>query len=125
MHWKVVQFRHTIVRLMSLLHAYALEEMSGNMIDVEPLDRGGLGAEFAHYIRDLSATYRFNKVEMVMHVIQSLIVAAHHGGILDVPPPILTRVYQTISRGFVHFLNTKKITDTKFPFPYVQLIVCN
>merc|ERR1719321_932766 len=43
-------------------------------------------------------------------------------GVLKIPPPILSRVYQTISRGFVHLLNAKKIQDTKYPFPYVQLI---
>jgi hypothetical protein len=39
-----------------------------------------------------------------------------------IPPPIASRVYQTISRGFVNLLNAKKITDTRFPFPYAQLI---
>jgi len=34
----------------------------------------------------------------------------------------LSRVYQTISRGFVNLLNAKKIQDTRFPFPYVQVI---
>jgi len=43
-------------------------------------------------------------------------------GILKIPPPILSRVYQTLSRGFVNLLNAKKITDTRFPFPYAQLI---
>ena len=27
-------------------------------------------------------------------------------GVLKIPPPILSRVYQTISRGFVNLLNT-------------------
>lgn len=43
-------------------------------------------------------------------------------GVLKIPPPILSRVYQTISRGFVNLLNTKKITDTKFPYPFAQII---
>ena len=97
---------------------------------------------------------------------------------MKIPPPILSRVYQTISRGFVNLLNTrlgpssrkvclaivyatglpephfpvlirtfsmairlkacltacsaayadpqprKKITDTKFPFPFAQIIAC-
>jgi len=51
-----------------------------------------------------------------------LITSAFEDGIIAIPPPILSRVYQTISRGYVNLLNTKKITDTKFPFPYVQLI---
>merc|ERR1712048_898572 len=54
--------------------------------------------------------------------IQTLITDAFHHNTLVVPAPIMSRVFQTISRGFVNLLNTKKITDTKFPFPYVQLI---
>ncbi|CAD7965367.1 unnamed protein product [Amoebophrya sp. A120] len=123
MHWRVVKFRHTLVRLMSLLHGFALEEMSGNCIDVLTLDKSSLGKPFLKYINELSSTYKFNKVEMVLHLMQSLIITAHHAQLLDVPSPILSRVFQTISRGFVHFLNTKKITNTKFPFPYVQLII--
>jgi len=51
-----------------------------------------------------------------------LITRALDDGVLKVPPPIASRVYQTISRGFVNLLNAKKITDTRFPFPYAQLI---
>ena len=43
-------------------------------------------------------------------------------GVLAIPPPILSRVYQTLSRGFVNLLNAKKIADTRFPFPYAQTI---
>merc|ERR1711964_132930 len=60
--------------------------------------------------------------EVLLHLLQSLITNAHEIGVLKIPPPILSRVYQTISRGYVNLLNTKKITDTKFPFPFVHLI---
>merc|ERR1719446_1319660 len=58
----------------------------------------------------------------MLHLVQSLITNAYDEGILKIPPPILSRVFQTISRGFVNLLNAKKITDTRFPFPFVQLI---
>jgi len=66
--------------------------------------------------------YKFNKVEVMLHLVQSLITKAHEDAVLNIPPPILSRVFQTISRGFVNLLNAKKITDTRFPFPYAQLI---
>ncbi|CAE7024865.1 unnamed protein product, partial [Symbiodinium sp. CCMP2456] len=44
-------------------------------------------------------------------------------GVLDIPPPILSRVYQTLSRGFVNLLNAVKIKDTNFPFPWAQMIM--
>merc|ERR1712176_122073 len=58
----------------------------------------------------------------MLHLLQSLITDSHDKGILKIPPPILSRVYQTISRGFVNLLNAKKIQDTKFPFPFAQVI---
>ena len=44
-------------------------------------------------------------------------------GVLKVAPPILSRVYQTLSRGFVNFLNAKKIADTRFPFPHPAVVI--
>lgn len=55
-------------------------------------------------------------------MIQVLITHNLQIGVLDIPPPILSRVYQTLSRGFVNLLNAVKITDTNFPFPWAQLI---
>merc|ERR1719395_338200 len=74
------------------------------------------------HVTECHNKYGFNKVEVMLHLLQSLIVSAHDDGVLKVPPPILSRVFQTISRGFVNLLNAKKITDTRFPFPFSQLI---
>lgn len=118
----VNEFRHTLVRLMSLCHGSALEEIADNQIQLESIDSFGLDDGTLIHLRDCQHQYGFNKVEVMLHLVQSLITNAHSKGVIDVPPPILSRVYQTISRGFVNLLNAKKITDTKFPFPYAQLI---
>merc|ERR1719326_1517830 len=55
-------------------------------------------------------------------MIQTLIVNAQDVGIIKIPPPILSRVFQTLSRGQVNLANCKKITSTLFPFPYAQMI---
>jgi hypothetical protein len=55
-------------------------------------------------------------------MIQTLVVDGQDSGILKIPPPILSRVFQTISRGQVNLANCKKMTSTLFPFPYAQLI---
>jgi len=119
---KVMKFRHTIVRLMSLAHGSALEEIAGDQVQLETIDIFGLDAGTLRHLKTCHETYKFNKVEVMLHLVQSLIIQAHEDGIIKVPPPILSRVYQTISRGFVNLLNAKKITDTRFPFPYAQLI---
>jgi len=120
---EVCQFRHTIVRLMSLVHGSALEEIAGFHGRMETIDVQGLSSATLRHMKDCVETHHFNKVEVLMHVLKNVITQAHKDGILDVPPPILSRVYQTISRGYVKLLESKKITDTKFPFPLVQLLL--
>lgn len=118
----VMNFRHTIIRLMSLAHGSALEEISGNSMELESIDVFGLDRGTLRHLTDCHTKFHFNKVEVMLHLVQSLITNALDSGVLKIPPPILSRVYQTISRGFVNLLNAKKIQDTRFPFPYVQLI---
>lgn len=119
---EVNEFRHTLVRLMSLCHGSALEEISDNSIKIESIDVFGLDDGTLNHLKDCHEAYDFNKVEVMLHLVQSLITRALDEGVMIIPPPIASRVYQTISRGFVNLLNAKKITDTRFPFPYAQLI---
>mmetsp|Transcript_47554 Transcript_47554/g.85608 ORF Transcript_47554/g.85608 Transcript_47554/m.85608 type:complete len:380 (+) Transcript_47554:65-1204(+) len=120
---EVMKFRHTLVRLMSLAHGNALEEISDHQFTLRTIDPGGLDPAVLKFLRETHDDYNFNKVEVNLHLIQTLITQANANGLTQVPPPVLSRVYQTISRGFVNLLNTKKITDTKFPYPYVQLLI--
>jgi len=119
---EVLKFRHALVRLMSLCHGSALEEISQNSVKVECIDILGLDKGTLAHLVECHDDHGFNKVEVMLHLVQSLITSSNDAGVLNVPPPILSRVYQTISRGFVNLLNAKKITDTRFPFPYAQLI---
>eukprot|EP00406_Dinophysis_acuminata_P061812 CAMPEP_0179287606 /NCGR_PEP_ID=MMETSP0797-20121207/40353_1 /TAXON_ID=47934 /ORGANISM="Dinophysis acuminata, Strain DAEP01" /LENGTH=216 /DNA_ID=CAMNT_0020996545 /DNA_START=148 /DNA_END=799 /DNA_ORIENTATION=- len=117
----VREFRHALVRLMSLCHGIALEEVSDNQFDLSTIDVLGLDLRTLEHLTNCSTRYHFNKVEVNIHLIQTLITTAFNRNILDVPAPILSRVFQTISRGFVNYLNAKKIAAVKFPFPYSQL----
>ncbi|CAK9058555.1 Hypothetical protein SCF082_LOCUS31188 [Durusdinium trenchii] len=119
---EVMTFRHTLVRLMSLCHGSALEEISGDVVELRVIDVMGLDSTTLHHLWECSEVHKFNRVEVCLHLLQTLITKALDDGVLKIPPPILSRVYQTISRGFVNLLNTKKITDTKFPFPFAQII---
>jgi len=119
---EVRDFRHTIVRLMSLCHGSALEEIGDNNFALDTIDTFGLSNATLKHINDCYTHYSFNKVEVMVHLLQSLITKAHADGLLLIPAPIMSRVYQTISRGFVNFLNAKKIQDTKFAFPYAQVL---
>jgi len=124
---EVEDFRHTLARLMSLMHANALDEIAESTDDVEgypTLDLAGLDQGTLKYLKDceFKENLKFNRVEVLVHMIQTLIVAKQDNGVIKIPPPILSRVFQTLSRGQVNLANCKKITNTLFPFPYAQLI---
>jgi len=119
---EVMDFRHTLIRLMSVCHGSALDELkidqteSYEVLDLLGLDEGTL--QMLCNAKGLG----FNRVEVLLHLTQVLVTTAMKKGIIDVPPPVLSRVYQTLSRGFVNLLNAKKIKDTNFPFPHAQAI---
>eukprot|EP00931_Biecheleriopsis_adriatica_P010778 TRINITY_DN111837_c0_g1_i1.p1 TRINITY_DN111837_c0_g1~~TRINITY_DN111837_c0_g1_i1.p1 ORF type:complete len:487 (+),score=75.70 TRINITY_DN111837_c0_g1_i1:102-1562(+) len=121
---EVLQFRQTLVRLMSLIHSSALQEVTehGENIMYECMDLGGLDQETLGYLREAKTTLRFNRVEVIVHMLQVLIVRNFESGVIDIPAPILTRFYETLARGQVDVMNAKKISNTMFPFPYAQLI---
>jgi len=121
---EVDDFRHILVRLMSFCHCAALEEIGGDSVKAkyDVVDISGLSMETLTYLRVSKAVFKFNRVEVLLHMIQVLVTQALDDGVLRIPPPILSRVYQTLSRGFVNELNSKKITDTLFPFPYTQVM---
>eukprot|EP00435_Cladocopium_sp_Y103_P030392 s820_g7.t1 len=101
---EVMAFRHTLVRLMSLCHGSALEEISGDVAELRVIDVMGLDAPTLHHLWECSEVHQFNRVEVCLHLLQTLITKALDDGVLKIPPPILSRVYQTISRGFVNLL---------------------
>jgi len=123
----VWNFRHTLIRLMSLMHSSALDEIAqtaGSNEGYPALDIGGLDQGTLRYLRDCKFDMEldFNRVEVILHMIQTLVVKNQSNGVLLIPPPILSRVFQTLSRGQVNLANCKKITHTLFPFPYAQMI---
>lgn len=116
-------FQHKVVRLFSMLHALSLAEVEDDadeederwafeleLPDVECLDRVSL----------LALKASSCKVELVFHWIQCLVVDALASGILNTPPPIVTRAYQELASGMVKFHECLKIARVPLPFPYTQ-----
>eukprot|EP00928_Gymnodinium_smaydae_P005817 TRINITY_DN11999_c1_g2_i1.p1 TRINITY_DN11999_c1_g2~~TRINITY_DN11999_c1_g2_i1.p1 ORF type:complete len:477 (+),score=61.45 TRINITY_DN11999_c1_g2_i1:118-1548(+) len=115
---QVKTFKGELVRLMSLLFSLSLQRvttMSESEFDV--FDLSGLDHEALLHLRGSR-----NKVEIVLQWVQRLIVINSKNGVLDAAPPILSRVFQELSRGFVILLDAEKITEFPFPFPYCQLL---
>lgn len=125
----VMDFKHTLVRLVSLMHAMAIAEMEDtpkeNTRDVHAynykvIDASGLDDETLKALRDSSS-----RVELLYQWTQSLIVENIATGVLSsIPPPILSRSFQELGNGMVAFQQAMKLSCVPFPFPYAQVCDC-
>ncbi|CAK0893286.1 unnamed protein product [Prorocentrum cordatum] len=117
----IMRFSHTLVRLFGLMHAMALEEMSGvdDLIQFPLLDIDGLDKKDLMILTTAAAHGR--TVEIVCQWIKVTIIRATHTGVLDVPAPILTRVFQELGTGLVNYHEAVQVVIWPFPFPYAQM----
>eukprot|EP00927_Polykrikos_kofoidii_P037735 TRINITY_DN3195_c0_g1_i2.p1 TRINITY_DN3195_c0_g1~~TRINITY_DN3195_c0_g1_i2.p1 ORF type:complete len:776 (-),score=105.58 TRINITY_DN3195_c0_g1_i2:164-2491(-) len=123
---RVFVFQNTLIRLVSLMHGAALRQVTGGDgegEEFEVLDVQGLDDESMDYLGVECGLHEINRVEVLLHWVQVLITDSIGDGVLVVPPPILTRSYQTLSRGMVNLHNVRKLADVPFPFPLSQMII--
>eukprot|EP00929_Paragymnodinium_shiwhaense_P102906 TRINITY_DN6612_c0_g1_i1.p1 TRINITY_DN6612_c0_g1~~TRINITY_DN6612_c0_g1_i1.p1 ORF type:complete len:628 (+),score=119.37 TRINITY_DN6612_c0_g1_i1:123-2006(+) len=116
---EVEQFLHQLVRLVSLLHAAALQSVS-NMHDttLEVIDYFG----FEDDVRLDWLSERPERAEIVAQWIRRLMMQTLDRGVLSAPPPILSRAVQELDRGIVDLNNARRINLIPFPFPYAQMV---
>mmetsp|Transcript_16014 Transcript_16014/g.28543 ORF Transcript_16014/g.28543 Transcript_16014/m.28543 type:complete len:625 (+) Transcript_16014:95-1969(+) len=120
---KVNEFQLTFIRLMSLMHGAALRQISGYREEFPVLDLQGLDEDTLLYLAGCEEMLS-NRVEVLLHWIQVLITDNQAlTRVIAVDSPILTRAYQTLSRGMVNLHNARKIADVPFPFPLSQTVV--
>lgn len=116
----VVRFSHFLIRLMSMLHCAALQQIAcveDNRFEI--INPEGISTDSLKYLSEHDPDVR---CEIVLLWIQRLIVASHADETLKVPPPVLTRAFQELSRGIVTLHDAQRIKEVPFPFPYSQLI---
>eukprot|EP00747_Dinoflagellata_sp_TGD_P129851 gnl/TRDRNA2_/TRDRNA2_174750_c1_seq2.p1 gnl/TRDRNA2_/TRDRNA2_174750_c1~~gnl/TRDRNA2_/TRDRNA2_174750_c1_seq2.p1 ORF type:complete len:517 (+),score=63.43 gnl/TRDRNA2_/TRDRNA2_174750_c1_seq2:84-1634(+) len=118
------RFRHTVIRLFSLLFACALAELEdmdheetdieGNpyhrAFNLELLDVGAFDDHTLSYLKTIDW-----KVELVTHWILTAMTASRD---FVVPPPIITRAYHELASGTSKFNDCLKIVNVPFPPPY-------
>mmetsp|Transcript_38096 Transcript_38096/g.89236 ORF Transcript_38096/g.89236 Transcript_38096/m.89236 type:complete len:450 (-) Transcript_38096:189-1538(-) len=118
--------KHVIVRLFSLLHAAALAELrEKELAEDEEFEHGD---ELLFNVIDpqglagcLEVIEKHPcKVSVVFQWIQVTIVDNVKSGMLSIPPPILSRVFQQLGEGMVVFHDAAKISEVPIPFPYAQ-----
>jgi len=123
-------FQHTLVRLVSLLNAVVLMDISRSdtgiqgseftsarafeleLIDVEGIDRQSL----------LMINEVTEKAELIFHWIMQLVVESDNRKIFSVAPPILSRAFQELGTGMLRYHEARKIARVPMPFPYVQCL---
>eukprot|EP00429_Kryptoperidinium_foliaceum_P018162 CAMPEP_0176041760 /NCGR_PEP_ID=MMETSP0120_2-20121206/20717_1 /TAXON_ID=160619 /ORGANISM="Kryptoperidinium foliaceum, Strain CCMP 1326" /LENGTH=476 /DNA_ID=CAMNT_0017375167 /DNA_START=33 /DNA_END=1463 /DNA_ORIENTATION=- len=114
---EVRAFQFVLSRLMSLLVCYSMCDISKLDRECFPhLDMGQICPESIKYVDSTSA-----RQNIVLQWVQRLVVEKHRSGIIDIAPPILSRVFQEFSIGFVHMIDANKITTVRFPFHFAQL----
>mmetsp|Transcript_45028 Transcript_45028/g.130256 ORF Transcript_45028/g.130256 Transcript_45028/m.130256 type:complete len:451 (+) Transcript_45028:151-1503(+) len=118
----IMKFQHLAVRLFSLLHAMAIgeiEEGEGNegvmAFNLELIDPCGLDKQTWTTLRHCR-----HKATLVFTWLQTVIVENIKTGVLSIPPPILSRVFQEMANGMVALHEAQKIANIPFPFPYAQ-----
>eukprot|EP00450_Noctiluca_scintillans_P036165 CAMPEP_0194539700 /NCGR_PEP_ID=MMETSP0253-20130528/79723_1 /TAXON_ID=2966 /ORGANISM="Noctiluca scintillans" /LENGTH=385 /DNA_ID=CAMNT_0039386003 /DNA_START=91 /DNA_END=1245 /DNA_ORIENTATION=+ len=116
----IMTFQQTLVRLVSILSAMILAELEGcddeksvNAWHFDLLDADSLEQKFLVRLREAD-----RRPEVVFQWIQNLIVENISTRVLDIPPPLLTRTFQDLGSGMIHYHDALKYADTPFPFPY-------
>lgn len=115
----VEHFQHHLTRLVSMLFCAAFQQLAQiedqrfEVISYKNMDAVG--------IQWLGENHE-EKTELVLQWIMRLIVEQERAGVVDIAPPILSRVFQEFSNGMVQLDQARTITDVPFPFPYAQII---
>lgn len=121
---KVDVFKNTLIRLFSILHAVALGEIEDSCVDTalevqaykfELVDVDGIDDESLLTIMKCDS-----KVELLFQWIQQLCVENIMCGVLNIPPPILTRAFQEMANGMIAVNEAIRVSSIPFPFPYAQ-----
>lgn len=116
----VNHFREYLLRLMSLLHCYALHQVCELADDrLEVVDLSGLSPDTVEFLHSCESS---DRAETVMLWIEKLIVESDRNKLFEVAPPVLTRAFAELSAGMVNMSELRKITEVPFPFPYSQFL---
>eukprot|EP00746_Dinoflagellata_sp_MGD_P144837 gnl/MRDRNA2_/MRDRNA2_77541_c0_seq1.p1 gnl/MRDRNA2_/MRDRNA2_77541_c0~~gnl/MRDRNA2_/MRDRNA2_77541_c0_seq1.p1 ORF type:complete len:690 (+),score=105.27 gnl/MRDRNA2_/MRDRNA2_77541_c0_seq1:69-2138(+) len=117
---QVDAFQLAIIRLFSLLHGVALQRVAELPDeDIQVIDQGGLDTD---QIKFMCGYSRKARPEIVMQWVLRTINEAGKSGIVQTPPPIVSRVYQELNSGFCALAQMGVIADIPFPIPYAKMV---
>eukprot|EP00450_Noctiluca_scintillans_P029336 CAMPEP_0194546274 /NCGR_PEP_ID=MMETSP0253-20130528/90433_1 /TAXON_ID=2966 /ORGANISM="Noctiluca scintillans" /LENGTH=317 /DNA_ID=CAMNT_0039393349 /DNA_START=218 /DNA_END=1167 /DNA_ORIENTATION=+ len=117
---EIMNFQQSLVRFLSLLNAMILGELEGKengemqlaafyeLLDAEAMDLRAL-----EHLTDMD-----ERPVVVFQWVQSLLVDNITAGVLCMPAPLLTRVFQDLSLGMEKYHEAMKYVEVPIPFPY-------
>merc|ERR1719262_1334834 len=115
-----MEFRLKLARLMSALHANALDFIAGGQEHVQKcLGAAGLDIET---LKLMSVCEDETLMYVLVQWIQQMVLHNMGTGVIPTAPPIVSRIFQDLSMGVVTLNNVRKISETPFPFPYAQAL---
>jgi putative membrane protein len=111
-------FKKSVVSLTSLLHAAALGHVCSCSLErFEVIGWNSLDVKFRSLLAQQSLRGR---VDLVYMWLNGLVVKHIKNGLLNIPPPILSRVFQEMEKGMVEYNQVLEVMTIPFPFPYAQ-----
>jgi len=114
-------FRHTLVRLFSLLHAMCLSTFCDRETHFPIIDMESFHADHLRVLKETPDNKE--RVDVVYMWINAIIIKSLDNGLLNIPPPILSRVFQEMEKAMVEFHQVMQVMTIPFPFPYAQMAV--
>eukprot|EP00403_Amphidinium_massartii_P000494 CAMPEP_0178372628 /NCGR_PEP_ID=MMETSP0689_2-20121128/1451_1 /TAXON_ID=160604 /ORGANISM="Amphidinium massartii, Strain CS-259" /LENGTH=616 /DNA_ID=CAMNT_0019992557 /DNA_START=69 /DNA_END=1919 /DNA_ORIENTATION=+ len=118
---QIIEFQQVLARLLSLINAVILCELAGEELQPEALKYNLLDATGLDK-RTLRMIVRAeSRPELIFQQIQTLLVTNMGNGVLNVPPPILTRAFQQMGNAMLNFHDATKLRLVPFPAPYIAV----
>jgi|EP00927_Polykrikos_kofoidii_P071867 putative membrane protein len=115
---EVQEFQHQLVRLYSLLFGCALSQVSTTTTKhFELIALDGMQKESLTFLQGCA-----DGCEVILQWIQRLIVDRNNNGVIQIAPPILSRVFNELGNGIVNLSNARKIVEFQIPFALAQMI---
>lgn len=114
----IAVFKDKLIHLFSTIHACALASLTASrenkfvIIDIDHMP-----TRYIHALQELSAKQR---VELSYQWINNLLIREIATGLLNVPPPILSRVFQEMEKAMIEYNQVVQLLEVPFPFPYSQ-----
>jgi len=114
-------FRHKIVRMFSLLHAMCLATFCDRDMDFPIIEVASFDPQHLNALKN--AKKGKERVDIIYMWINSYIIKMVDSGLLNVPAPILSRVFQEMEKAMVEFHQVMQVMTIPFPFPYAQMAI--